>query len=141
MKKSWEVIGIQWEVIRGLCKVMEGHGRSMRGSWSSVEGQGVVIGNHLEVRCSLLTLPKAMGISRSEILRKQEHKVSYRCSLPSPLQKRSKDYKLNLLGSAKVNENSEAQKLQNFNAILCNPRIFSAMAMTMSIYRTLCVLV
>ena len=24
---------------------------------------------------------------------KQEHKVSYRCSLPSPLQKRSKDYK------------------------------------------------
>ena len=38
-------------------------------------------------------------ISRGEILRgkirrevEQEHKVSYRCSLPSPLQKRSKDY-------------------------------------------------
>ena len=30
---------------------------------------------------------------------KQEHKVSYRCSLPSPLQKRSKDYK-GLGGSA-----------------------------------------
>ena len=47
--------------------------------------------------------PKAKSISRSEILRKkrkekgpklkQEHKVSYRCSLPSPLQKRSKDFK------------------------------------------------
>ena len=39
---------------------------------------------------------------------------------------------------AKVKENSEAQ---NFNAILCNPWISSAMAMAMSIYRTLCVLV
>ena len=48
---------------------MEGHGRSMRGSGRSVGGQGVVIGDHLEVRCSL---PKAMGISRSEILRKKK---------------------------------------------------------------------
>ena len=39
---------------------------------------------------------------------------------------------------AKVKENSEAQ---NFNAIFCNPWISSAMAMAMSIYRTLCVLV
>ena len=39
---------------------------------------------------------------------------------------------------AKVKENSEAQ---NFNAILCNPWISSAMAIAMSIYRTLCVLV
>ena len=62
----------------------------MRGSGRSVGGQGVVIGDHLEVRCSL---PKEMDISRSEIFRKQEHKVSYRCSLPSPLQKRSKNYK------------------------------------------------
>ena len=38
-------------------------------------------------------------------------------------------------------ENSEAQKFQNFNATFCNPWIFSAMAMAMSIYRTLCVLV
>ena len=45
------------------------------------------------------------------------------------------------LGSAKVKENSEAQKFQNFNAAFCNPWIFSAMAMSMSIYRTLCVLV
>ena len=45
------------------------------------------------------------------------------------------------LGSAKVKENSEAQKFQNFNATFCNPWIFSAMAMSMSIYRTLCVLV
>ena len=39
---------------------------------------------------------------------------------------------------AKAKENSEAQ---NFNAIFCNPWISSAMAMAMSIYRTLCVLV
>ena len=50
---------------------MDGHGRSMRGSGRSVGGQGVVIGDHLEVRCSL---PKAMGISRSEILRKKRRK-------------------------------------------------------------------
>ena len=47
---------------------VEGHGRSRRGSGSSVGGQGGVIGDHLEVRCSL---PKAMSISRSEILRKK----------------------------------------------------------------------
>ena len=32
-------------------------------------------------------------ITIREASKKQEHKVSYRCSLPSPLQKRSKDYK------------------------------------------------
>ena len=48
---------------------VEGHGRSRRGSGSSVGGQGGVIGDHLEVRCSL---PKEMGISRSEILRKKK---------------------------------------------------------------------
>ena len=42
---------------------------------------------------------------------------------------------------AKVKENPEAQILQNFYAILCNTWISSAMAMAMSIYRTLCVLV
>ena len=47
-----------------------------------------------------------------------------------------KELQLKIL--AKVKENSEAQ---NFNAILCNPWISSAMAMAMSIYRTLCVLV
>ena len=89
--------------------------------------------------------------------------MSYRCSLPSPLQKRSKDYKRLHRSSAgfkllsfhwlwqevsqraeklldKVEENSEAQNLQNL-PILCNPWIFSAMAMAMSISRTLCVLV
>ena len=45
------------------------------------------------------------------------------------------------IGSAKVKENSESEKFQNFNATFCNPLIFSAMAMAMSIYRTLCVLV
>ena len=93
-----------------------------------------------------------MSISRSEILRRkksgnrswkvalgksahcqkqQEHKVSYRCSLPSPLQKGSKDYKILHRSSARffdfgkkflrnlrnflpsVQENSEAQNFQN----------------------------
>ena len=40
-----------------------------------------------------------------------------------------------------IEENSDGQNLQNFYAILCNPWISSAMAMAMSIYRTLCVLV
>ena len=40
----------------------------------------------------------------------------------------------------KVEENSEAQNFQNL-PILCNPWIFSAMALAMSIYRTLCVFV
>ena len=72
-----------------------------------------------------------------------------RCSLPSPLQKRSKDYKGLHRSSAsfseswkllaKVEDISEAQNLQDFYAILCNPWISSAMVMTMSIYRTLCV--
>ena len=42
---------------------------------------------------------------------------------------------------AQVKENSEAQNLQNFDAILRNPWISSAMTMAMSIYRTLCVLI
>ena len=49
----------------------------------------MVKGGSLQVTRRLLKV----SISRSEIFRKQEHKVSYRCSLPSPLQKRSKDYK------------------------------------------------
>ena len=55
--------------MRGSGRSMRGSRRSMRGSGRSVGGQGVVIGDHLEVRCSL---PKAMSISRSEILRKKE---------------------------------------------------------------------
>ena len=43
--------------------------------------------------------------------------------------------------SEKLLANSEAQNLQKFYAILCNPWISSAMAMAMSICRTLCVLV
>ena len=50
-----------------------------------------------------------------------------------------KSVQLKLL--AKVKENPEAQNLQNFDAILRNPWISPAMAMAMSIYRTLCVLV
>ena len=53
-----------------------------------------------------------------------------------PKELQLKPVQLKLL--AKVKENSEAQ---NFNAILCNLWISSPMAMAMSIYRTLCVLV
>ena len=95
--------------------------------------------------------------------KKQEHKVSYRCSLPSPLQKRSKDQKglhwcqnpaedllastLKITRSSKTMDtcgalNSRSPLLgSGTNAILFDPWIFSAMAMAMSIYRTLCVLV
>ena len=94
---------------------------------------------------------------------KQEHKVSYRCSLPSPLQKRSKDQKglhwcqnpaedllastLKITRSSRTMDtcgalNSRSPLLgSGTNAILFDPWIFSAMAMAMSIYRTLCVLV
>ena len=74
---------------------------------------------------------------------KQEHKVSYRCSLPSLLQKRSKDYKglhrspanFELLSFlrlweakkilAKVQENSEAQNLQNSFKNLYRGQLFN----------------
>ena len=42
------------------------------------------------------------GVKRRQNLSKQEHKVFYRCSLPSSLQKRSKDY--NGLANGHLNE-------------------------------------
>ena len=147
-----------------------------------------------------LTVPDMWAIFPmiSRVFKKQEHKVSYRCSLPSPLQKRSKDYKelhwcqnpaedllgfsaphvpifedlFRLLPSLLVfslrfeillfwvgGPEGAWGHLQRIwvlvghlaqwgpllgsgtNEILCNPWISSAMAMAMSIYRTLCVLV
>ena len=61
--------------MRGSGRSMRGSRRSMGGSGRAVGGQGVVIGDLLEVRCSLLTLPKAMSISRSEILREKKKKA------------------------------------------------------------------
>ena len=96
---------------------MSGHREVVEGQWEAIA-----------IKC---TSPRAMSMSRSEILRKQEHKVSYRCSLPSPLQKGSKDYKILHRSSARffdfgkkflrnlrnflpsVQENSEAQNFQN----------------------------
>ena len=114
----------------------------------------------------VLESPKAMLIEHLwewQFWGKQEHKVSYRCSLPSPLQKRSKDQKgwhwcqnpaedllastLKITRSSKTMDtcgalNSKSPLLgSGTNAILFDPWIFSAMAMAMSIYRTLCVLV
>ena len=85
-----------WEVMKGHCQVSRGSWEVSEGSWEVSEGSnfelqsGVTHGGSL--RCSL---PTAMGISTSEIFRgkrKQEHRVSYRCSLPMPLQIRSEDY-------------------------------------------------
>ena len=56
---------------------------------------------------------------------KQEHKVSYRCSLPSPLQKRSKDYKgLHRIHVVLVPSDSVPPLLHFFFKL--NPLIFSA---------------
>ena len=73
------------------------------------------------------------------ILDKQEHKVSYRCSLPSPLQKRSKDYKglggsasFELLGflrlwqevsqkSEKLLQSQRKLRSAKLAEVLCNP--------------------
>ena len=56
---------------------------------------------------------------------KQEHKVSYRCSLPSPLQKRSKDYKgLHRIHVFLVPSDSVPPLLHFFFKL--NPLIFSA---------------
>ena len=102
---------------------------------------------------------------------KQEHKVSFRCSLPSPLQKRSKDYKglhwsfelqsflwrsLSCIGlswswsrtpqrftpaqTSTTQTFCQSQRKLRISK-LCNSWISSAMAMAMSICRTLCVLV
>ena len=51
------------------------HGRSVRVPGRLVRGQSGVMGEILRRK-----------------KKKQEHKVSYRCSLPSPLQKRSEGY-------------------------------------------------
>ena len=94
--------------------------------------------------------------------------MSYRCSLPSTLQERSKEYKFlsvisEIVGDvhtewrwARRSGRSLRKSSKNMglcgaqgrpplgsgtNAILFNPWISSAMAMAMSIYRTLCVLV
>ena len=134
--------------------------KAWKGWKSSFSRQHCRLSTFTFFRCSL---PKALSISRSEIFRKQEHKVSYKCSLPSLLQKRSKDQKglhwcqnpaedllastLKITRSSKTMDtcgalNSRSPLLgSGTNAILFDPWIFSAMAMAMSIYRTLCVLV
>ena len=73
---SWEVSGRSW--------------RSVRGPGRSVGCQRGVIGGHHEVvEGQWETIAKKKKKEGPKM--KQEHKVSYRCSLPSPLQKRSKD--------------------------------------------------
>merc|ERR1711947_48773 len=73
-EKSWKVMGVQWEVVGGQRKVSgrswevnegfwEVSGRSRGGHWRSLGG------------CSL---PKEMGISRSEIFRKKKEKEKKR---------------------------------------------------------------
>ena len=87
-------------------------------------------------------IANSLNISRSEILRKKRRRKGTEDetrtqNAPSPLQKRCKDYK--------KRDPEEIFKeygfWHHFNAILRNSWISSAMAMAMSIYRTLCVLV
>ena len=86
---SWEFNG-RSEEVKG--RSLEGHGRSMRGSGRSVGGQGVVIGDHMEVRCSL---PKEMGISRSEIFRKKRKNKNTKCPTDAHCQRhRRKDLRI-----------------------------------------------
>ena len=67
-------------------------------------------------------------------------------NLPAPVRKRGTPTDSESVKAMKAQIRDEQRKkqqlrLQNFYAILCNPWISSAMAMAMSIYRTLCVLV
>ena len=72
-------------------------------------------------RCSL---PKGMSISRSEIFLENKN-AKCRCSLPSPLQKRSKDYKgLHRIHVVLVPSDSVPPLLHFFFKL--NPLIFSA---------------
>ena len=62
-------MGVQWEVVGGQRNVSGRSWEVKEGFWElSGRSRGGVIGDHLEVRCSL---PKAMSISRSEIFRKK----------------------------------------------------------------------
>ena len=61
-------MGVQWEVIGGQRKVSGRSWEVNEGFWEVSGRSRVVIGDHLEVRCSL---PKEMGISRTEIFRKK----------------------------------------------------------------------
>ena len=78
--------------MRGSGRSMRGSRRSMRGSGRSVGGQGVVIGDHLEFRCSL---PKEMGISRTEIFRKKKKNKNTKCPIDAHCQcHRRKDFRI-----------------------------------------------
>ena len=64
-------------------------------SFSSIIQRNIPI-SQLKMNYPLLYLGGALEIPEQQ---KQEHKVSYRCSLPSPLQKRSKDNKGSFVGT------------------------------------------
>ena len=107
--RSVGVMGGQWGVLRGQWGVMGGQWVVLGGQWEVKGGSRQVTRRLLKVSGTPLQNAHCQRYGRailksdeiqwqiSEI--KQEHKVSYRCSLPSPLQKRSEDYK-GLGGSA-----------------------------------------
>ena len=68
-------MGVQWEVVGGQRNVSGRSWEVKEGFWELSGRSRGVIGDHLEVRCSL---PKAMSISRSEILRKKGTEVETR---------------------------------------------------------------
>ena len=63
--------------------------------------------------CPRCSLPKAMSVSRSDIFRKQEHKVSYRCLLPSPLQKKYNMCKSGVIKNNSCFKNFQWPRIQN----------------------------
>ena len=93
---SWEVSEGSWEVSGGSWEVS---GRLKRGHGRSPGGYKMLIANAIAEQ---RLYPSFFGSdiwvksesNLSPMKTKQEHKVSYRCSLPSPLQKGSKDWEV-----------------------------------------------
>ena len=91
-EKSWKVMGVQWEVIGGQRKVSGRSWEVNEGFWEVSGRSRVVIGDHLEVRCSL---PKEMGISRTEIFRKKKKNKNTKCPIDAHCQRhRRKDFRI-----------------------------------------------
>ena len=93
---SWEVSGGSWEVSESSWEVS---GRLKGGHGRSPGGYKMLIANAITEQ---RLYPSFFGSdiwvksesNLSPMKTKQEHKVSYRCSLPSPLQKGSKDWEV-----------------------------------------------
>ena len=85
-------MGVQWEVVGGQRNVSGRSWEVKEGFWELSGRSRGVIGDHLEVRCSL---PKEMGISRTEIFRKKKKNKSTKCPIDAHCQcHRRKDFRI-----------------------------------------------